>query len=128
MSFIVTMTPSIEGHKITRYIGPVIIPTIGAGSMLKDWFAGFTDILGGKSGAYKKVYAQFINDGVQEMISQAKEHGANAIINYRIVTENIDVNQKSMISIVNYGTAVMIEKVKEECCQTESFQIEEEKA
>ncbi len=113
MSFIVTMTPSVEGHRIVKHIGLAIVPTIGAGSMVKDWLAGFTDVLGGKSGAYKKVYAQFIDDGVQEMISQAKEHGANAIINYRIVTENINVNNKSMISIINYGTAVIIEKIED---------------
>jgi len=111
MDFVVTMTPSVEGHRIIRYIGPIIIPTVGAGSMLKDWFAGFTEVLGGKSKSYKKAFAKFISDGVSEMIAQAKEHGANALVNYRVETSSVDINGKSLVSIINYGTAVIIEKM-----------------
>jgi len=108
---IVTTTPSLEGYRIQSYLGPIVIPTVGAGNIFKDWFAGFTDIFGGKSDSYQKVFAKFINQGVMEMIRQAKENGANAVVNLRLETTNIS-GGKSVISIILYGTAVVIEKVR----------------
>lgn len=109
MSVIVTTTPSLQGYKIKSHIGPVVIPIIGAGSMFKDWKAGFTDTFGGTSSSYKKVFAKLINEGVKEMIVQAGEHGANAILNLKIETTNITAG-KSMTAIILYGTAVVAEK------------------
>jgi len=110
MGFIITMTPSIEGYNITKYINPIVIPTVGTGSILKDLFASFTDTFGGKSSAYQKQFTKFIDEGVQKIITEAKQAGANAIINYRIETTNIEINGKSMFSIINYGQAVFIEE------------------
>lgn len=109
--FIVSTTSSLEGYTISSYLGPIVVPTVGAGNIIRDWFAGFTDLVGGKSHGYKKVFARFINEGVQEMIRQAKEYGANGIVNLRLETTNISAG-KSMISLILYGTAVRIEKAE----------------
>jgi uncharacterized protein YbjQ (UPF0145 family) len=42
------------------------------------------------------------------MMAQAKESGANAIIGFHIETTNISAG-KSIISIILYGTAVIVE-------------------
>jgi uncharacterized protein YbjQ (UPF0145 family) len=107
---LVTTTPNIEGYRIASYLGPIVIPTVGAGNLVRDWFAGFTDVFGGKSQSYQKVFARFLNQGVREMMRQAKENGANAVVNLRIETTNMSAG-KSVISIILYGTAVVIERI-----------------
>lgn len=109
-NIIVTTTPSVEGYRITSYVGPVVIPTIGAASMMRDWLAGFTDFFGGKSKSYQEVFAKYINDAVKEMMRQAKAHGANAIVNLRIETTNVS-SGKSVVFITLYGTAVVLEEL-----------------
>jgi uncharacterized protein YbjQ (UPF0145 family) len=109
---LVSTTQTLEGYRITSCLGPIVIPIVGAGNMVRDWFAGFTDVFGGKSQSYQKVFAKFLNQGVMEMIKQAKTNGANAVINLRIETTNIS-GGKSVVSIILYGTAVIIEKIED---------------
>jgi uncharacterized protein YbjQ (UPF0145 family) len=111
-NMLLTNTPVIEGYRITKYIGPVVVPIVGAGNMVRDWFAGFTDIFGGNSCGYQRAFAKFIHNGVTEMMSQAKASGANAIIGFHIETTNISAG-KSIISIILYGTAVIVEVTNE---------------
>ena len=111
-SMLITTTQDLQGFRIKQYIGPVVVPIVGAGNMVKDWFAGFTDLFGGNSSCYQKTFAKFIQNGVSEMMSQAKEHGANAITGFRIETTNIS-SGKSIISIILYGTAVSVEAIHE---------------
>lgn len=111
-SMLITTTQDLQGFSIKQYIGPVVVPIVGAGNMVKDWFAGFTDLFGGNSSGYQKTFAKFIQNGVSEMMAQAKEHGANAITGFRIETTNIS-SGKSIISIILYGTAVSVETVHE---------------
>lgn len=109
--FIISTTPTLEGYRVVRYLGPVVVPSVGAGDIIKDWLAGFTDIFGGKSHSYQKVFAKFINQGVREMTNQARQYGANAIVNFRIETTNISKG-KSVISVLLYGTAVVVERIE----------------
>jgi len=96
---------------VVKYLGPVVVPSVGAGDIIKDWLAGFTDMFGGKSHSYQKVFAKFINQGVREMSEQARQYGANAIVNFRIETTNLSKG-KSVISVVLYGTAVVVERIE----------------
>jgi len=105
--FVVSTTGTLEGYKIESYLGPLIVPSIGAGSFIKDWFGRFTDFFGGRSESYRRTYEKILSAGLSEMSQQAKAHGANAIINLRIETTNISIG-KSLMSILLYGTAVII--------------------
>ena len=109
--FIITTTPTLEGYRVVEYLGPVVVPSVGAGDIIKDWLAGFTDMFGGKSRSYQRVFVKFINHGVKQMMEQAKEHKANAVINLRIETTNLSKG-KSVISVLLYGTAVIVEKIE----------------
>ena len=111
-NMLITTTSSLDGCRITKYVGPVVVPIVGAGNMVRDWFAGFTDLFGGNASGYQRAFAKFIQNGVSEMMSQAKDHGANAITGFRIETTNIS-SGKSIISIILYGTAVIVEPVHE---------------
>ena len=50
---IVTTTNSIEGHRIATYHGIVVGEAIMGANVVRDIFAGITDIIGGRSGAYE---------------------------------------------------------------------------
>jgi uncharacterized protein YbjQ (UPF0145 family) len=53
---LVLTTPTIEGKKITRYLGLVSGEAILGANIFKDLFAGIRDIVGGRSAAYERCY------------------------------------------------------------------------
>ena len=50
---IVTTTPSVEGHRITRYHGIVTGEAILGANIFRDLFAAVRDVVGGRSAAYE---------------------------------------------------------------------------
>ena len=48
---ILTTTPQIDGHAIREYKGVVTGETIIGANIVKDFFAGIRDIVGGRAGA-----------------------------------------------------------------------------
>ena len=52
---ILSTTPTIEGRTIREYKGVVTGETIIGANIVKDFFAGIRDIVGGRSGSYEKV-------------------------------------------------------------------------
>lgn len=108
-SFLVTTTGVVEGYHVSAYLGPVIVPAIGAGNFIRDWFARFTDFFGGKSKSYQNTYERLLNEGLTQMIQQARAHGANAVINLRVETSNISAG-RSLMAIILYGTAVVLQE------------------
>ncbi|MDL1978031.1 MAG: YbjQ family protein [Deltaproteobacteria bacterium] len=110
MSFLITTTESADGYEIESYLGPLIVPSVGAGNFIKDWLARFTDFFGGKSRSYQKTYEKMLSNGLSEMTDQAKAHGANGILGLRVETTNIS-GGTSLISILVYGTAVVVRPI-----------------
>lgn len=108
---LITTTENIQGLVIDSYLGPIIVPVIGAASFVKDWFAGFTDFFGGKSASYQKSYNKLIGQGIIILKEQARINGANAIVNLRIETTNISTG-KSLISFILYGTGVIVSNIE----------------
>jgi uncharacterized protein YbjQ (UPF0145 family) len=51
---IITTTDSIDGRRIGQYLGIVSGQAVMATHIFKDMFAGIRDIVGGRSGSYKK--------------------------------------------------------------------------
>ena len=51
---IVSTTPTIEGKRMTQYLGLVSGEAILGANIFKDLFAGIRDIVGGRSGAYEE--------------------------------------------------------------------------
>ena len=52
---ILSTTPTIEGRTIREYKGVVTGETIIGANILKDFFAGIRDIVGGRTASYEKV-------------------------------------------------------------------------
>jgi uncharacterized protein YbjQ (UPF0145 family) len=81
--------------------------TIIGANIVKDFFAGIRDIVGGRAGSYEKVLAEAKDTSINEMMQRAVEMGANAIVGIDIDYETIGSNS-SMMMVATSGTAVVI--------------------
>jgi uncharacterized protein YbjQ (UPF0145 family) len=101
---IVTTTPSVEGQRIVKYCGIVVGEAILGANVIKDIFAGVTDIFGGRSGAYEKELGSARQTALAELQQQAAELGADAVVGVDLDYEVIN----SMMMVSASGTAVKL--------------------
>ncbi len=101
-----TTTPSVEGHRIAAYHGIVVGEAILGANVFRDIFAGITDILGGRSGAYEQELGKARSVALKEMEDKARDQGANAVVGVDLDYEVIN----NMLMVSASGTAVTIEK------------------
>jgi uncharacterized protein YbjQ (UPF0145 family) len=105
---IVTTTPTIDGKRITEYLGIVTGEAVLGANLFRDLFAGIRDIVGGRSGAYEKELRKARDFAFEALQQVASELGANAVvavdIDYEVLGEK---NGMLMVSVS--GTAVRIE-------------------
>ena len=107
---LVTTTPSVEGRRILEYKGLVGGDAILGANMFRDFFAGIRDILGGRSGSYEKVLRKAKQEAIDDMIEQAREMGANAVVGVDLDYETIQIQDGgSMLMVSASGTAVVLE-------------------
>jgi uncharacterized protein YbjQ (UPF0145 family) len=103
---IVTTTPTIEGRKITEYVGLVTGETIMGANIVRDLFASITDVVGGRSGAYESKLREAREMAIDEMKNKASRSGANAIVGVDI---DYEVIREGMLMVAVSGTAVRVE-------------------
>jgi uncharacterized protein YbjQ (UPF0145 family) len=104
---IVTTTNSIEGHRITAYRGIVVGEAIMGANVVRDIFAGITDIIGGRSGAYESKLGDARETALRELQEKAVLLGANAVVG---VDLDYEVVGQSMLMVSASGTAVTVER------------------
>lgn len=104
---IVTTTNSIEGHRITAYRGIVVGEAIMGANVVRDLFAGITDIIGGRSGAYESKLQDARDTALRELQQKAEIAGANAVVG---VDLDYEVVGQSMLMVSASGTAVTVER------------------
>jgi len=105
---LLTTTPSIEGKKITQYLGIVTGEAIIGANLFRDLFAGIRDIVGGRSGSYEEVLREAKDNALTEMEENARKMGANAIVGIDLDYETVGTNG-SMLMVTSSGTAVVLE-------------------
>ena len=105
---IVTTTPSIEGKRITRYCGVVAGEAILGANVVKDFFAGIRDIVGGRSGTYERELQKAREIALKEMQERASEAGANAVVGVDLDFEVLGQGN-GMLMVSASGTAVAVE-------------------
>lgn len=107
---LVTSTPNIEGHAISKYFGLVSGEAILGANIFKDIFASIRDIVGGRAAAYEKELRLAKDTAIDEMCRQAQELGANAVIAVDLDYETITSGSGSMLMVTASGTAVVFGK------------------
>ena len=105
---IISTTNTLEGKKITSYLGIVTGETIIGANIFRDFFAGIRDIVGGRSHAYEQELRKAKDIAVREMVEQAQALGANAIVGVDLDYENVG-QSGGMLMVSASGTAVVFE-------------------
>jgi uncharacterized protein YbjQ (UPF0145 family) len=107
---IVTTTPSVDGKRVVRYLGVVTGEAILGANIFRDFFAGITDIVGGRSGAYESELRKAREIALREMSEDAKRLGGNAIVGADLDYETITMGGNGgMLMVSASGTAVYVE-------------------
>jgi uncharacterized protein YbjQ (UPF0145 family) len=102
---IVTTTPSVEGRRVAAYHGIVVGEAILGANVFRDLFAGITDIIGGRSGAYEQELGKARTVALEEMQDRARAMGANAVVGVDLDYEVIN----NMLMVSASGTAVSLD-------------------
>lgn len=102
---ILTTTNTLETCQVKEYLGIVTGETIIGANIVKDFFAGIRDIVGGRSGSYEKVLREAKDTALKEMEEQAQSLGATAVIGIDLDYETVGPNG-GMLMVTASGTAV----------------------
>lgn len=103
---ILVNTETIPGQRIVDIKGLVQGNTIRAKHMGRDIAASFKNLVGGEIRGYTELLTEARREAIERMMSQARELGANAIVNVRFTTSAVAA---AAAEIYAYGTAVVVE-------------------
>lgn len=106
-AMLVTTTNTVEGRTVHDYLGVVTGETILGANIFRDFMAGITDIVGGRSAAYERSLREARETAIGEMMEEARARGANAVVGVDIDYETIGTGSMLMVSVS--GTAVVID-------------------
>ena len=102
-------TPSVEGRRVTSYLGIVSGEAILGANIFRDFFAGIRDIVGGRSAAYEQELRKAKEIAIQEMENECSALGGNAVSGMDLDYESIQVGQGGgMLMVSANGTAVRL--------------------
>ena len=104
---IIVTTPSLEGRRITRYIGLVSGEAILGANIFRDLFAGIRDIVGGRSGGYQNALKDAREHAMADMQDAAKRLGADAVVGIDLDYEVLG-KENGMLMVSINGTAVRL--------------------
>lgn len=102
---IVTTTNSLQDRNIEQYKGIVSGEAIMGANVVRDFLAGISDVIGGRSGTYESKLAEGRDIALKEMEMKAEQMGANAVIG---VDLDFEVMREGMMMVIATGTAVRI--------------------
>jgi uncharacterized protein YbjQ (UPF0145 family) len=105
MDMLMTTTNTIENREIVEYISIVSSEVILGANVVRDFLAGITDIIGGRSGAYENKLADGREMALKELEQKAQRLGANAVIGVDLDFETL---REGMMMVIATGTAVKI--------------------
>lgn len=103
---IIVTTEYVHGREIKESLGMVRGNSTRARFFGRDILAFFKNFTGGKVSEYTDLLSRTRQDALNEMIQQAEELGADAIVNVRFTTANI---AQGISEILAFGTAVKLE-------------------
>lgn len=103
---IITNIEVIPGRKIVKHLGMVQGNTVRAKHVGRDLMAGLKNIFGGELKGYTELLQEARLEAVARMEQQARELGANAVLNVRFSTSSVTAGA---VELFIYGTAVVLE-------------------
>ena len=104
---IMTTTHAIEGKPIRQYLGIVTGEAILGTNVIRDFFAGIRDIVGGRSASYEKELRKGRDIALQEIEQEARRLGADAVVAIDLDYETVGQGG-TMLMVTISGTAVKL--------------------
>lgn len=109
MCMLVTTTDIIQNQSISSYLGVVTAEVVYGTNVLRDFFAGIRDTIGGRTGSYERVFEKGQQKAIAELQQRAQQLGADAVIGIEIDTGTISVDNKGVLLLITAtGTAVKL--------------------
>ena len=105
---IVTTTETLEGRKVTAYLGIVSGDAVMGTNIFRDMFAGIRNIVGGRSGSYEKELRTAKVAALEALTEEAAALGADDIIGVDLDYEAISGDNGNMLMVSANGTAVKL--------------------
>lgn len=102
---IVTTTSTLQGKEIEAYLDIVSGEVIMGANVVRDFLAGITDIIGGRSGTYESKLAEGREMAIREMTEKARTLGANAVVGVDLDFETL---REGMMMVIATGTAIRV--------------------
>ena len=102
---IVVNTETIPGQTIVEVKGLVQGNTIRAKHLGRDIGASLKNLVGGEIKAYTELLTEARREALQRMLDQARQLGANAVVNVRFTTSAVAGGAAELYA---YGTAVVV--------------------
>ena len=104
---ILTTTPTVEGRTIVEYKGVVFGEVIVGVNFLKDFVAGISALIGGRSSTYEQELVAARQTAMDEMKARAEAIGADAVVGIDIDYEVLG-QSGGMLMVTASGTAVKL--------------------
>jgi len=104
---IISTTDSVPGREVHEIAGVVAGEAVLGANIFSDFFANIRDIVGGRAGAYQKVLKEARHHALTDMIEEARELGADAIIGVDLDYEAVG-EKGSILMVSANGTAVKL--------------------
>src|SRR6187402_632341 len=108
MSLPVTTTFTIDGYKITHYLGIVRGLIVRTPTISQGILGGLKSIVGGRIGSYTEMCEQARQQAYELLLDHARSLGANAIVGLRYDASEIGKGAGAT-EVLCYGTAVVLE-------------------
>lgn len=118
---LLSTTSTLDGLRVTHYLGVVSGEVILGANLFKDLFASVRDIVGGRSDAYEKELIKAKQIAMGELQQQAAALGANGVIGIDLDFETLG-SGGSMLMVCASGTAVIIQAMDESAAEQSANQ------
>jgi len=102
----VTTALELPGYRITRNIGLVRGITVRSRSVVGNFLGGLQTLFGGNITIYTDLCEQARHETYRDMVTHARQLGANAIIAVRYDATEL---MAGLTEVLCYGTAVVVE-------------------
>lgn len=102
---IITTIETVPGRQIEEHFGVVTGSTVRAKNAGRDFMAGLKNIFGGELKGYTQLLEESREQAIERMTEQARQTGANAIVNVRLSTSSVAAGAAEVFA---YGTAVRV--------------------
>lgn len=105
---LVTTSTHLEGYKIVEHLGVARGIIVRSRNIFANIAGGLQTLVGGNISIYTELCERTRQDAYNQLIENAEEKGANAIINMRYDANEI---MQGVTEVLAYGTAVRVERI-----------------